>query len=108
MTGVQTCALPISLEALRELPEENRRLSIEMVRSGAALLVRIRNSSKESAGRAFAGWEAFSSRKEEGRQGLGLRSVAAIAEKYGGSAQFRYGDGEFTARVVLNTACVRT
>jgi len=87
LTGVEAMDMTVllgnclenALEALRELPEENWRLSIEMVRSGAALLVRIRNSSKEAAGGAFAGWEAFSSRKEEGRQGLGLRSVAAIS-----------------------------
>ena len=107
MTVLLGNCLENALEALRELPEERRRLSIEMVRSGAALLVRIKNTCRESGGGAFAEWEAFSSRKERGRQGLGLRSAAAIAEKYGGSAQFRYGDGEFTARVLLNTACVQ-
>ena len=115
LTGVEAMDMTVllgnclenALEALRELPEERRRLSIEMIRSGAVLLVRIRNSSMEPAGGEFTGWDAFSSRKEEGRQGLGLRSVAAIADKYGGSAQFRYGEGEFIARVVLNIACVQ-
>ena len=59
LTGVEAMDMTVllgnclenALEALRELPEENRRLSIEMVRSGAALLVRIRNSSKESGRR---------------------------------------------------------
>ena len=52
----------------------------------------------------FAGWEAFS--KANSREGVGLKSVALIAEKYGGSAQFIRKDGEFTARVLLN--CVKT
>ena len=115
LTGVEAMDMTVllgnclenALEALRELPRERRRLSIEMLRSGAALLVRIKNSCGETGSGGFARWEAFSSRKEEGRKGLGLRSVAAIAEKYGGSAQFRYGDGEFIARVVLNTAFVQ-
>ena len=107
MTVLLGNCLENALEALRELPEEQRRLSIEMFRSGAALLVRIRNSSEVSGQGEFAGWEAFLSRKKEKRKGLGLRSVAAIAEKYGGSAQFRCGDGEFTARIVLNTACLQ-
>lgn len=107
MTVLLGNCLENALEALRELPEEERRLSIEIFRSGAALLVRIKNASRESGSGEFAGWEAFLSRKGKGRKGLGLRSVSAIAEKYGGAAQFRYGDEEFTARVVLNAACVQ-
>lgn len=107
MTVLLGNCLENALEELRELPEGERRLSIEIVRSGAALLVRIKNASRESGIGEFAGWEAFLSRKEKDRKGLGLRSVAAIAEKYGGAAQFRYGDGEFTARVVLNPASVQ-
>lgn len=104
MTVLLGNCLENALEALRELPEAERRLSIEMFRSGAAVLVRIKNACKDSGVGAFAGWEAFLSRKGEQRKGLGLRSVTAIAEKYGGTAQFRCGEGEFTARIVLNPA----
>lgn len=105
MTVLLGNCLENALEALRELPEEERRLSIEIFRSGAALLVRIKNASRESGSGEFAGWEEVLSRK--GKDRTGLRSVSAIAEKYGGAAQFRYGDGEFIARVVLNPACVQ-
>lgn len=104
MTVLLGNCLENALEALRELPEEERRLSIEIARSGAALLVRIKNASRESGSGEFAGWESFLSHKGKDRESLGLRSVSAIAEKYGGAAQFRYGDGEFIARVALNPA----
>lgn len=81
MTVLLGNCLENALEALRELPEEERRLSIEIVRSGAALPVRIKNASRESGSGEFAGWEAFLSRKGKDRKGLGLRSVSAIAEK---------------------------
>ena len=34
--------------------------------------------------------------------GQGLTSIRLIAEKYGGSAEFKKDDGVFSARVVLN------
>lgn len=49
-----------------------------------------------------AGWEAFAARGEKGLSSTGLHSIAAVAEKYGGSAQFQRQDGVFTTRVILN------
>lgn len=93
-----------ALEAVRVLPPEERRLSVEIMPSGVVLLIRIINSCGDMPDSGdFAGWEEFS--KAKGREGVGLRSVALIAEKYGGSAQFIRKDGEFTARVLLN--CVK-
>lgn len=91
-----------ALEALRPLPSGARRLSIEIAPMGVMLLVRIVNTCGNlEDSRDFAGWEAFPSCKGKGREGVGLRSVAAIAEKYGGSAQFQRKNGEFTARISL-------
>lgn len=102
MTVLLGNCLENALEALRPLPPQARRLSIEIAPVGVLLLVQITNACGNlEDSRDFAGWEAFPSCKGKGRMGVGLRSVAAIAEKYGGSAQFRRKDGEFTARVSL-------
>lgn len=102
MTVLLGNCLENALEALRPLPAEARRLSIEIAPVGVMLLVRIVNTCGNlEDGRDFAGWEAFPSCKGKGRKGLGLRSVATIAEKYGGSAQFQRKNGEFTARISL-------
>lgn len=102
MTVLLGNCLENALEALRTLPSGERRLSIEIAQMGVMLLVRIRNTCGNLEGSEdFAGWEAFPSCKGKERKGVGLWSVAAIAEKYGGSAEFQRHNGEFTARVSL-------
>ena len=102
MTVLLGNCLENALEALRPLPAQARLLSVEIAPRGVMLLVRIVNTCGNlEDGRDFAGWEAFPSCKGKGRKGVGLRSVAAIAEKYGGSAQFQRKNGEFTARISL-------
>lgn len=102
MTVLLGNCLENAMEALRMLPPGARRLSVEIAPMGAMLLVRIRNTCGNlESGSGFAGWEAFPSSKGKGREGVGLRSVSAIAKKYGGSAQFRRKDGEFTVRASL-------
>lgn len=103
MTVLLGNCLENALEALHRLPEGQRRLSIELIPVNAMLLLRIQNTCMLSHGSGEpAGWEAFASSKGPGRQGVGLRSVTAIAEKYDGSAQFQCKDGLFTTRVFLN------
>ena len=103
MTVLLGNCLENALEALRRLPEGQRQLSIELMPVNAMLLLRIQNTCKLSHGSGEpAGWESFASSKGPGRQGVGLRSVTAIAEKYDGSAQFQCKDGLFTTRVFLN------
>lgn len=102
MTVLLGNCLENALEALRPLPAEARQLSVEIAPMGVMLLVRIVNTCGNlEDGGDFAGWEAFPSCKGKGRKGVGLRSVAVIAEKYGGSAQFQRKNGEFTARISL-------
>ena len=105
MTVLLGNCLENALEALRQIPEGQRRLSIEILPVRSMIVLRIQNT----CGRAYlsakpAGWEEFASSKETGHQGVGLRSVTAIAEKYDGSAQFQCKDGVFTTRVILNPA----
>ena len=103
MTVLLGNCLENALEALRQLPEGQRRLSIELMPVNTMLLLRIQNTCKLSHGSGQpAGWTAFASSKGTGHQGVGLRSVTAIAEKYDGSAQFQCKDGLFTTRIFLN------
>lgn len=103
MTVLLGNCLENSMEALRQLPAEKRWLSIEMMPSRAMILLRIKNTCNDYGGSgAPAGWEAFASRKGAGHRGVGLYSVAAIAEKYNGSANFQCKDGMFTTSIILN------
>lgn len=103
MTVLLGNCLENALEALRQLPEGERRLSIEMMPAKSMLVLRIQNTctGTHNSGGA-AGWEEFAFRKETAHRGVGLRSVTEIAEKYGGNAQFQCKDGVFTTRVILN------
>ena len=103
MTVLLGNCLENALEALRQLPEGERRLSIEMMPAKSMLVLRIQNTCAEGHNsKGATGWEEFASRKETDRRGVGLRSITAIAEKYGGNAQFQCKDGIFTTRVILN------
>lgn len=102
MTVLLGNCLENALEAVRRLPAEQRRITIEMQPVGAMLLLRVVNPCEAGADTdGFTGWKAFPSCKGKDRRGVGLRSVSAIAEKYNGSALFQRADGEFTVRVVL-------
>ena len=103
MTVLLGNCLENALEALRQIPEGQRRLSIEIVPVKSAIVLRIQNTCGQThlSGEP-SGWEDFASSKGPDHQGVGLRSVTAIAEKYDGSAQFQCRDGVFTSRVILN------
>ena len=103
MTVLLGNCLENALEALRQLPDGQRRLSIEMMNAGSAIVLCIKNTCKGTSGsREPTSWEEFVSTKGADRGGVGLRSVTAIAEKYDGSAQFQCKDGVFTTRIILN------
>ncbi len=101
MTVLLGNSLENALEALRLLPEGERRLSVKLQPAGAMLLLQVANSCGPGEDTGFAGWEAFPSGKKAGRSGVGLRSITEIAEKYGGSARFQRKGGSFTAQVSL-------
>ena len=103
MTVLLGNCLENALEALRQIPEEQRRLSIEIIPVNSMIVLRIQNTCGQThpSGKP-TGWKEFASSKGVRHQGVGLRSVTAIAEKYDGSAQFQCKDGMFTTRVILN------
>ena len=103
MTVLLGNCLENALEALRQIPEGQRRLTIEIMPVKSMLVLRIQNTcGRTHLSKKPAGWEDFASSKGTDRRGVGLRSVTAIAEKYDGSAQFQCKDGVFTTRVILN------
>ena len=58
--------------------------------------------SKDKSGReAKKKYRDFLSGKEEGRIGIGLRSIRTIAGQYGGTAAFEMADGRFRTAVIL-------
>ena len=95
-----------ALEACRKIPRpEERSLSISLRQREGALLISLANSCPTGSAEfsSFVGASSFPSTKRDGgRHGLGLKSVQMVADKYGGSAEYKREGGVFTARVVLN------
>jgi len=104
MTVLLGNCLENALEALEQLPDSRRSLSVELSMYHQMLLLKIENSCAggDVEGGEFEDWSAYRSDKRAGEAGTGLRSVTSIAEKYGGGAQFRRFDGVFTTRVFLS------
>lgn len=87
-----------AISACAALPEEERYFNLTAeLRHGNSLYVVSTNSFN---GKVIKGKDGYRSTKHSGR-GTGLISIAAVAEKYGGSAQFRNSDKEFYADVVM-------
>lgn len=104
MTVLLGSYLENAVEAVRCLPEEQRRIAVELQSVERMVLLRVVNSCEAGAdteGLGFTGWKAFRSGKKKGRTGVGLWSVSEIAAKYGGDAQFQRKGGEFTVQVTL-------
>lgn len=93
-----------AIEACEGLPEDERLIIITVRQSDALLLIKEENSCRRDldAKSSFTGWESFVSTKHTKHPGQGLKSISLVAEKYGGSAEFKCESGTFTARLVLN------
>ena len=103
MTVLLGNCLENAMKAMRSLPAEERRLSIEIAPARSMILLRVQNTCACSGDSGEpARWEAFAVQRETGLRSVGLHSITAIAEKYGGSAQFQRQGGTFTTRVILN------
>lgn len=108
MTVLLGNSLENALEALRQVPEGQRRLCVDMERAKNMILLRIQNTCAEPGDSGEpADWTAFTGREGRPRRGVGLSSVATIAEKYNGTALFQRKDGVFTTRVILNPTQAR-
>ena len=79
-------------------------INITMKKVNVSLLIQVENSCDQRTKDIpeFSDESCFSSTKHTKRKGIGLKSMRLIAEKYGGSAEFKRKDGIFTARFVLN------
>lgn len=87
-----------AVSACAAIPEEERYFNLTAeIRYGNRLYVVSTNSFD---GKVRKGRDGYHSTKHSGR-GTGLMSIAAVAEKYGGSAQFRNSDKEFFVDVVM-------
>ena len=87
-----------AISACTALPEDKRYFNLTAeLRHGSTLYVVFTNSFD---GNVSKGKDGYHSTKHSGR-GTGLISIAAVAEKYGGSAQFSNSDKEFYADVLL-------
>lgn len=94
-----------AIEACRELPADALRfIHIQMHKVNISLLVQVENSCKPEPHDQvrFTDGSNFISTKHALLHGQGLKSVRLVAEKYGGSAEFRKVSGVFTTRIVLN------
>lgn len=82
----------------RTLPERKRRFSLTVeLRQGNSLYIVSTNSFD---GHVRKGKNGYCSTRHDG-QGIGLASITAVAEKYGGSARFSNSETEFFVDVVL-------
>lgn len=87
-----------AISACATLPKEERYFNLTAeLRHGNSLYVVSTNSFD---GNVRKGKDGYHSTKHSGH-GTGLISIAAVAEKYGGSAQFSNSDKEFYADVVM-------
>lgn len=91
-----------AIEACRRIKAGQRNIRVAIVRpSSDSLMIRIWNSTD---GDIQADGDSFFSSKDKGRRGYGLLSVRSIAEKYNGSAVFRWDrtNREFESRVMVS------
>ena len=106
LTVILANALENAVRAAGEA--ENGCLYVKLGVIGGSLAIEVQNScsgvrfARGAHGEEFLPASAFLSGREEG--GMGLKSIAAMAEKYGGEARFCYSPAKkkFTARVRLN------
>lgn len=94
-----------AIEACRQIPQEDAPfLSIWLRLENVSLLMQIENACLYSnhGPSEFSDGKEFFSVKSAALRGQGLKSIRYIAEKYGGSAEFKKDGGTFCARIVLN------
>lgn len=105
MTVILGNCMENALSALETVPKEERQMQVKMGKVDAALLIIVENRCKEVSCEKkgeYCEWNNFHSLRHFSAEGIGLRSISDVAEKYGGIAQFRYKDEFFTSRIMLN------
>lgn len=92
-------ALDNAIEASLPLSEAERTIDLQVREKAGLILISVTN---RFAGVIEAGAKLPKTKKEDqGWHGFGLKSIRAVAEKYGGLMKVRGEDGVFTLRVTL-------
>lgn len=94
-----------AIEACCKLPLESPRfIRIWVKQADVVFLLEVENSCADSMKDQPDLTDAshFPSTKHAMSHGMGLKSIQFVAEKYGGSAEFKRSNGTFVARVVMN------
>lgn len=88
-----------ALEAAQKMPQQKRWIQIKLRKINEMIFIVMSNS---MSGRPVKqGDTLVTSKKETGMHGLGIRSAARSAKKYGGALEYEYGDGVFTVTVTF-------
>lgn len=94
-------ALDNAIEASLPLPESERMIDLQVQQKAGLILIRLTN---RFAGTIEAGAELpKTSKADQDWHGFGLKSIRAVAEKYGGLMNLRGEGGVFTLRITLPT-----
>ena len=92
-------ALDNAIEASLPLPESERMIDLQVQQKAGLILIRVTN---RFAGTMEAGAELpKTSKADQDWHGFGLKSIRAVAEKYGGLMNLRGEDGVFTLRITI-------
>ncbi len=86
-----------AIDGTSTVPAENRTIRLHMLCRGNMLVVTVDNSFDGKAIQNAAGYLST----KQGHGGLGLKSLADIAQKYDGGAEFTHDEKEFHASVML-------
>ena len=104
MTVLMGNSLENAIEANLYLPVDQRWLYIEMTKVKGTMLILIENSCGRH--KAVMGGNFVQQLPEKetrgGGRGLGTESIRRIAEKYGGSVEFKQEEHQYAVRIVLN------
>ncbi len=87
-----------ALEAVRLLPEEERKVELTIRLSKGVLFISVENP---YTGKITVDRQGRIQSSKTGEHGIGLVSVERVAEKYGGEVSIRYDDGMFRVSVML-------
>ncbi len=96
LTSILSNSLENALHAVLELPEEHRRIDLNITEKSGKLLISVKNP----YARAPKFVNDMPVAGEEGH-GFGTQSIRYTAEKLGGNCQFSLTDGMFVLRVII-------
>ena len=92
-------ALDNAIEASLPLPESERMIDLQVQQKAGLILIRVTN---RFSGTVEASAELpKTSKADQDWHGFGLKSIRAVAEKYGGLMNLRGEDGVFTLRITI-------